>query len=422
MSSEPDCPLLRQISAAGQSSWAFCDGFYAGVAVQHSGTLGGYLVATRAFSRLGEVIIDEQPLLEADTNGGDDWAEPLFRVFCAAPAERQADVLKMYSGKGNVNQGVRLRNDISVQVQRCVGKPWRRGVSDETLTAVCLVFSLNAYPSQAQDSCNALFPLGAMLAHSCEANVRYSWAARERASGKDPVLFPVRGPGDRQCGSGRFVAKRDICEGEILYMNYLGDLGQYMSTPARRELLLDTKLFECHCSRCADLGEDLHRRIPCARCHPRGSDGLLPRPIAFPRNEGRVLSDGSTFQIHYVAPSRAALGADAVHTWGPCSGCGATCGDDAVLPSGSGIGDRLCGRASEQQVEKYVQGLLAQLATIRGTGGEQVRLGVGDLLAQKIQTLEALVARRVGAMHWASMRMRALMQQYGVASGGARRT
>ena len=160
MSSEPDCPLLRQISAAGQSSWAFCDGFYAGVAVQHSGTLGGYLVATRAFSRLGEVIIDEQPLLEADTNGGDDWAEPLFRVFCAAPAERQADVLKMYSGKGNVNQGVRLRNDISVQVQRCVGKPWRRGVSDETLTAVCLVFSLNAYPSQAQDSCNALFPLG----------------------------------------------------------------------------------------------------------------------------------------------------------------------------------------------------------------------------------------------------------------------
>ena len=39
-----------------------------------------------------------------------------------------------------------------------------------------------------------------------------------------------------------------------------------------------------------------------------------------------------------------------------------------------------------------------------------------DPLLQKIQKLETIVARRVGAKHWASVRLRALLQLVGIAS------
>lgn len=403
-----DCTLLRRISARGQSLWVFQDDenqvdalkCCEGVALKCNAILGEYLVATRTF-RKGEVILTERPILEADASFSVDWAEPMFRAFCAATSEQQARVLRMYTGEHAVIQGSRMLKDISIQVERSRGKPWRQGVSDETLKKVCFAFNLNAYPSGPQDSRSALYPLGAKLAHSCDSNVIYSWST------------------EQDHGHGCFLAKHDIGKGETLSTNYLGDMGRHLSAPARRDILLDTKLFVCHCPRCVELGEDIQRRIPCPRCHPRGSDGLLPRVIAFPRNEGRTLSDGSTFKVQYVTPRRAAAGANASHTWGPCSSCTATFDDTAVLPGGKGTGG-LCGRSSERVIEQYVQGLLAQLATVRGTGGEELRLHRDDQLGRKMQALQSLVARRVGAKHWASVRMQALMKLYGVSPADER--
>ena len=95
--------------------------------------------------------------------------------------------------------------------------------------------------------------------------------------------------------------------------------------------------------------------------------------------------------------------------WGPCASCSKAFSDDSYLPGG--------GRSSERQVEAYVHGLLAQLLMVRGRGaGEIVHLRESDDLAQKIKALQQLVAKRVGAMHWTSVRIRALMNLFGLAS------
>lgn len=331
----------------------------------------------------------------------------------------------MHSGAGNVPSS-RMLSDISGQVSRCANAAWRRDVSDATLTTVALVFLLNAYPLGPNDSRVALFALCSKVAHSCVANLAYS---------------PCELGGS---AAGSMIARRDITAGETLSINYLGDAAGHMSTPARRDALLgaalprlawclacclssyfslitqkltqrsdrhapltDSKLFECLCPRCADLSEDLLRRIPCAKCHPRGADGLIPDAVAFGRE--RTLSDGTEFRVHYASPRRAAAAAAAPHMW-HCSHCAGVCDDDFILPSGRGTRG-LSGRASEQQVEQYVHGLDQLCSSTLSTGGVQMQLKEGDMLYQQMKMLSGLVARRVGAQHWASVRLKALMEK-----------
>jgi hypothetical protein len=406
-----DCQLLlRTATSAGVSRWEFNDyrkrAKANGVIVQWNQLLGRHCIATRAFSE-GEVIIRERPLLESRDAIGNSWAVPVLQAFCAAPADVQAEVFNMHSDHGDLASlpDRSMLENISQQVASCAGAPWCKGVSEDTLKSVCYVFNLNAYISGSQENYKALFSLGSKLAHSCDANVAYRWVACKGLPDVD----------GRQAGFGEYFAKRAIQPGEMLTTNYLGDMSRWMSTPSRREALMNTKLFLCHCQRCASLEEDPHRRLPCAKCHPRGADGLLPRPIAFPRHEGRKLSDGTVFRVSYVAPRRATVAPEAPHSWGPCAECGKTFADGDVLPGGSGTNE-LSGRDSERQVEQYVQGLLLQICTKRGNGGEQLHLCPGDPLLQKIQKLETIVARRVGAKHWASVRLRALLQLVGIAS------
>ena len=397
------CPLLCRVSTGKnkKTRWVFCESpsnglLPAGVALYHDADFGDFLVATRSFKK-GEVVFDERPLLEADIAASNtEWAIPSLEAFCHAPSRTQSSVLTMFHS-GDTSHSPRMASDVANQVARCTNTPWRAGVSDETLSATCYVFNLNAYPSGPQDGRNALYWVGAKIAHSCVANVVYTWVADDGANAV-------------ASGSGRFFAQQNISEGEMLSTNYLGDMAKYMSTPARREMLRDTKLFICYCPRCADLGEDLARRVPCPRCHPRGPDGLLPGPMAFPsRTEGRVLSDGTVFKVHYVTPRRAAAEPNAPHMWGPCASCSKAFSDDSYLPGG--------GRSSERQVEAYVHGLLAQLLMVRGRGAREiVHLRESDDLAQKIKALQQLVAKRVGAMHWTSVRIRALMNLFGLAS------
>ena len=435
--------LVQRTSASGQTHWSFAEhqdekqpqklqddcgeALHSGLALERSDELGRYVVATRAY-RCGEVVIEERPLIDAqnDTGESEDWAEPRLRAFCAASAELQAEVLKMHSGAGN-EPNSRMQNDVATQVRRCAGALWREGVSDATLEKVCLIFLLNAYPVGADSSRVALFALCSKVAHSCVANLAYS-----------PCEIDATPAGSVSAGS--MTAKRDIVAGETLSTNYLGDASKHMSTPARREALLgasacrdsltsdglpsslclcllltacrltplaDSKLFSCMCPRCADLGEDTLRRIPCAKCHPRGADGLLPDAVAFGRE--RTLSDGTAFRVRYAAPRRSALAATSAHTW-HCSHCASVSDDVAILPSGRGTRG-LSGRASEQQVEQYVHGLDQLCSSTLSTGGASLRLAEGDMLYQQMKMLDGLVSRRVGAQHWASVRLRALMEK-----------
>ena len=138
--------------------------------------------------------------------------------------------------------------------------------------------------------------------------------------------------------------------------------------------------------------------------------GLLVHAVASGRE--RTLSDGTAFRVHYAVPRRDGAGADAPHTW-RCANCQHTCDDEAMLPCGSGTRG-LSGRASERQLEQYVHGLDMLCSSTHSTGGAQLRLTEGDRLYHQMKTLNGLVTRRVGAQHWASVRLRTLMERSGV--------
>ena len=141
----------------------------------------------------------------------------------------------------------------SCVLYRCTSLPWRvaSGVMDKTLVRVCHVFVLNSY-SFGEDHAG-LFELGSQFNHSCDSNMRYSRTER--------------------VGRGSFIARRDITVGESLTTNYIGEWSARMSTPARREQLLSSKLFTCRCVKCQSK-LDPGRHVPCPGC-------MLPR---FPSN------------------------------------------------------------------------------------------------------------------------------------------
>ncbi|CAN0566891.1 unnamed protein product, partial [Ectocarpus sp. 12 AP-2014] len=58
----------------------------------------------------------------------------------------------------------------------------------------------------------------------------------------------------------------DVEPGEELLVSYLAFDHVARPTPERRLRLLETKFFECHCSRC-DAEHDIWRGFRCPRCH-----------------------------------------------------------------------------------------------------------------------------------------------------------
>ena len=423
----------------GGSRWVFDDidmeddlAVLTGLRMRHSHDLGRYLVAARPY-RKGEILFDEVPLIDAENQvalrrEGKPWAEPSLRAFCAADAFVQKAVLRMQGEltKSDDSPDDPVVADVASQIAHCRDKKWRRGMQDETLTAAlmacesrplvalllepktiassslrirccstlsCLcAVNLNAYPFGSSGTRHALLALGSKFAHSCDSNAQYSY--------------------DRPLNVARFTAKRDIAEGEIVTISYLGghfsghDCLSLMSTPARREALLSQgNTFVCMCPRCADLGEDTARSVPCPKCHPR-HDGLLPDSIAFARDDAdspctpgsqRQRPSGSVV-VHHVSPCRSAVGADAAHFW-RCSACQSSFGDAEVMPRNDGSGG-LSGRAWERQVEQSVLGVEHMCSESSSDP---------YVLAQ-IESLHDLIARSLGPRHWTVRSLRAMMQ------------
>ncbi|CAM9880267.1 unnamed protein product [Ectocarpus sp. 4 AP-2014] len=74
----------------------------------------------------------------------------------------------------------------------------------------------------------------------------------------------------------------DVEPGEELLVSYLAFNHVARPTPERRLRLLETKFFECHCSRC-DAEHDIWRGFRCPRCHegavhPSNGNNDCPRP------------------------------------------------------------------------------------------------------------------------------------------------
>ncbi|CAM9428275.1 unnamed protein product [Ectocarpus sp. 6 AP-2014] len=74
----------------------------------------------------------------------------------------------------------------------------------------------------------------------------------------------------------------DVEPGEELLVSYLAFDHVAKPTPDRRLRLLETKFFECHCSRC-DAEHDIWRGFRCPRCHqgavhPSNGNNNCPRP------------------------------------------------------------------------------------------------------------------------------------------------
>ncbi|CAN0534322.1 unnamed protein product, partial [Ectocarpus sp. 12 AP-2014] len=106
----------------------------------------------------------------------------------------------------------------------------------------------------------SLFWLGCRMNHSCLPNCSYH------------VL------------DGRMVVRAiaDVEAGEELLVSYLAFDHVARPTPERRLRLLETKFFECHCSRC-DAEHDIWRGFRCPRCHqgavhPSNGNNDCPRP------------------------------------------------------------------------------------------------------------------------------------------------
>lgn len=236
--------LLTLVERPGAGSvWVFDlstdDSHIAGapLALRYSEECGRFCVATRAI-RAGEVILSERPLLRAGSDrGSEDWGKAGLVAFTSAPAETRAAVLAFHSVAPDHPSP--MAESVRDQVARYKGAPWRRGFDDDTLARTLLIFQLNSYPV---DKRSCLFPVGSKINHSCDANAVYE--------GRD--------------GCGCFTANRPIALGEPVTSNYIGS-DTIMSTPARRRLLLATRLFLCHAIAVHE------RQTPLGCCRARGA-------------------------------------------------------------------------------------------------------------------------------------------------------
>jgi len=121
--------------------------------------------------------------------------------------------------------------------------------STEPLVRLARIMKLNAHEYYPEPGKAALYPLIARANHSCE---------------------PTCGLAGAEGGQLFFYALRDMEPGEEVDYSYLGGHFTLHPTPVRRRQLLQTKLFECACSRC--LAPELSRQPPCGA---QGCAGFL---------------------------------------------------------------------------------------------------------------------------------------------------
>ncbi|CAM9485487.1 unnamed protein product [Scytosiphon promiscuus] len=112
----------------------------------------------------------------------------------------------------------------------------------------------------AADGPRTLFEVACRINHHCQPNCSY------------------------QVVDHRMVVRAsvDLAPGSELFISYLPCSDISMPTLHRRQVLLDYKFFECHCSRC-DAEHDVWRGFRCPRCHR----GVVRAPNGGPSRRGR---------------------------------------------------------------------------------------------------------------------------------------
>ena len=337
---------------------------------------GGYdVVASRRIAK-NEIIVDEVPMLVAaapdcDTTG---WAMQILEEFCALPAAVREQLLATNAVGQHEAAAEEAHAEMCAgahsEVALCAKLPWRLAhpeILDSTLARVCLIARLNVYSYGASHV--ALFAFGCQMNHACDANVRFSSTERD--------------------GRGCFIARRDVAVGESLCTNYIGEMTDVMSTPARRDALLASKLFTCQCAKCRTAADPL-RHVPCPGCHPReGVECSLPASIAAGRGE-----------VHYAHPLSAEPGAQ----WlcDHCSeGRGTWTAEDVLVGPRSPGG--LTGRPWEVVLERNVLHFDAKAQPL-------FALGLGAALVEQAEGLHEAVSRSVGSRHWTTRRLAEILE------------
>jgi hypothetical protein len=164
-----------------------------------------------------------------------------------------------------------------------------------------------------------------------------------------------------------------------------------MSTPARRDALLASKLFTCLCAKCS-ADADPHRAVPCPRCHARdGTERELSAAVAAGRGD-----------VSYARPSSAAPGAHWL-----CATCDRACDAIAgprrrysveqVFPGPASAGG-LAGRAWERVLERNV-------LHFQERAEQSLLCGHGESLLPEASGLHEVISRSVGSEHWTSRRL-----------------
>eukprot|EP00934_Nitzschia_sp_Nitz4_P007108 Nitzschia sp. Nitz4//scaffold399_size11037//1658//3136//NITZ4_009050-RA/size11037-processed-gene-0.0-mRNA-1//1//CDS//3329550319//7098//frame0 len=188
-------------------------------------------------------------------------SQPVFRGMvqsgiCWLEREKELgdDVSKLvdlyHPNQGNLSSTEKLIWDLSEEAIAYIQEQNPSSTSGDekkwnTMRNVMLVWACNAFEG------GRIYPKLSRVNHSCNPNAVIQTQHAEDSH-------------DQQC----IVAASDISKGDEITISYLGLL-IYAEPRIRKEKLLQTKYFECQCSRCSKPLEDATTLIPCPTCHPR---------------------------------------------------------------------------------------------------------------------------------------------------------
>ncbi|XP_017892836.1 SET domain-containing protein SmydA-8-like [Ceratina calcarata] len=155
--------------------------------------------------------------------------------------------------------------DETVNVFECVKRFLSGSKNDSTsdmdiVAKICGLIDVNALETVPPEGCVAIYENACLLEHSCLANTRHSFSIDDKGRPKITVK-----------------AVCSIAKGSHLSTMYTHAL---WATKARREHLMETKYFSCHCERCSDPTE-LNTHLGTLKC-PQDNGSILPKdPLDF---------------------------------------------------------------------------------------------------------------------------------------------
>ncbi|KAH0561579.1 SET domain-containing protein SmydA-8-like [Cotesia glomerata] len=129
------------------------------------------------------------------------------------------------------------------------------GIDKATVRKICGLIDVNALETNPPEGSVAIYQHACLMEHSCLANTRHNFSVDNK--GRPRIIV---------------IAATSIKKGEHISTTYTHVL---WSTRARREHLLATKYFACHCKRCKDPTE-LKSHLGTLKC-TCGSGLVLPR-------------------------------------------------------------------------------------------------------------------------------------------------